>query len=215
MAALSGTLSACQSDPSNTAASGAVPHNAPVLQPGRPGEPNVEMTGPMASSPSAQAVDPDDARFMAEMIGHHAQALQMVALAKDGITDPQVAAIAGRIDAAQRPEIAAMARWLTQYGQSVPPEATYPLMSEHTAHQGMPGMATTAQMESLAQAEGVAADRLFLTLMIAHHQGAMVMALEQRKHGSEDRATEMSDDISVTQSAEIGHLTGMLTRLGG
>jgi uncharacterized protein (DUF305 family) len=75
-------------------------------------------------------------------------------------------------------------------------------------------MVSTGQLEALAQTRGPAADRMFLTLMITHHEGALVMALEQRKSGTDDRATELSDDISVTQSAEIGHMRAMLTRLG-
>jgi uncharacterized protein (DUF305 family) len=50
--------------------------------------------------------------------------------------------------------------------------------------------------------------------MITHHEGALMMALEQRKNGTDDRATELSDDIYVTQSAEIRHLRQMLARLG-
>lgn len=151
---------------------------------------------------------------MQEMIGHHAQALRIVAVAANLLTDPQAKAIAGRIEAAQRPEIQAMARWLTSRGQTVPPEATYPLVSPGANHRAMPGMASTQQLEALARTRGLAADRMFLTLMITHHEGALMMALEQRKTGTDDRATELSDDISVTQSAEIRHMRQMLTRLG-
>jgi uncharacterized protein (DUF305 family) len=151
---------------------------------------------------------------MQEMISHHAQALRIVAVAANLLTDPQAKAIAGRIEAAQRPEIDAMARWLTAQGQSVPLEATHPLMTPGPNHRAMPGMASTQQLEALAQARGLAADRIFLTVMITHHEGALMMALEQRKNGTDDRATELSDDISVTQSAEIRHLRQMLARLG-
>jgi uncharacterized protein (DUF305 family) len=171
------------------------------------------MTGGPAT-PATPPVDPDDTRLMQDMISHHAQALRMVAVAANLLTDPQVKAIAGRIEAVQRPEIDAMARWLTARGQKLPLEAAHPLMTPAANHRAMPGMASTQELEALARTRGVAADRMFLTLMITHHQGALMMALEQRKTGTDDRATELSDDISVTQTAEIRHMRQMLTRLG-
>ena len=185
-----------------------------VLQPGKPGEPNVLITGGPATSPSTAAVDPDDIRFMQDMIVHHAQALRIVAVGAGLLSDPQTNGIAGRIKAAQRPEIDAMARWLTARDQQVPLEATSPLTSPGPNHRAMPGMASTEQLEALARTRGLAADRMFLTLMITHHEGALAMALEQRKNGADDRATELSDDISVTQNAEIQHMRQILTRLG-
>jgi len=210
ISALPLVTSACQ--PSDSATDAPAP-TAPVLQPGRPGEPNVKMTGKPATPPTT-AVDPDDTRFMQGMISHHAQALRIVAVVANLLTDPQVKAIAGRIEAAQRPEIAAMARWLTARGQTVPLEATYPLVAPGANHRAMPGMTSTQQLEALARTRGPAADRMFLTLMITHHEGALTMALEQRKNGTHDRATELSDDIFATQSAEIGHMRQMVTRLG-
>lgn len=218
MAALSGVLSACQLDSATRTQTVGSPATspgsptAPVLQPGRPGEPNASVTG-NAPGPSATVVDPDDTRFMQEMITHHAQAIRIVAVATSLLTDPQVKAIAGRIKGAQGPEIDAMARWLTAHGKRVPPEATFPLMSP-SEHHAMPGMASLEQLDALARSHGSTADRLFLRLMIAHHQGALVMALDQRMTGTDDRTTETSDDISVTQAAEIRHMSGMLARLG-
>jgi uncharacterized protein (DUF305 family) len=213
LSALSWGIAGCRSgDPATGPnATGTPGPTAPVLQPGRPGEPNVSITGWPSTTP---AVDPDDTRFIQEMISHHAQALRIVAVAANLLTDPQVKAIAGRIEAAQRPEIDAMARWLTAREQTVPLEATYPLMNPGANHRAMPGMASTRQLEALARTRGLAADRMFLTLMITHHEGALTMALQQRKTGTDDRATELSDEISVTQSAEIRHMSQMLTRLG-
>ena len=216
ISALPWVTAACQSSDSATNAhpTDAQAPTAPVLQPGRPGEPNVPITGRPAGPSTTPAVDPDDTLFMQEMISHHAQALRMVAVVTNLLTDPQVKAIAGRIEAAQRPEIQAMARWLTARGQQVPLEATFPLTTPAATHLAMPGMASTQQLEALARARGLASDRTFLTVMITHHEGALTMALAQRKNGTDDRATELSDDIFVTQSAEIGHMRQMLTRLG-
>ena len=206
----------CQSgdSPTDVHPTGAPGPTAPVLQPGKPGDPNVSITGRPVSPPKTPAVDQDDTRFIQDMISHHAQALRIVAVAVNQLTDRQTKAIAGRIQAAQRPEIDAMARWLRTRGQHVPLEATSPLADPGPNHRSMPGMASAQQLEALAGARGPAADRTFLTLMIVHHEGALSMALEQRKHGADDRATELSDEISVTQSAEIRHMRQILARLG-
>jgi uncharacterized protein (DUF305 family) len=215
ISALPWVTAACQSSGSATDAQPTTPApTAPVLQPGRPGDPNVTMTGTPVPPPARPAADPDDSRFMQDMISHHAQALRIVSVVAGQLTDPKVKAIASRIEAAQRPEIDAMARWLTAQGQRAPLEATHPLMTPGPDHRAMPGMASAQQLEALAQARGLAADRIFLTVMITHHEGALMMALEQRKNGTDDRATELSDDIYVTQSAEIRHLRQMLARLG-
>ena len=216
LSALALATAGCQSGDSATDARPSVAPGptAPVLQPGKPGEPNILITGGPAMSPTTAAVDPDYIRFMQDMIVHHAQALRLVAVANSLLTDPQAKTIADRIKAAQRPEIDAMARWLTARRQQVPLEATSPLTSPGPNHRAMAGMASTEQLEALASARGLAADRMFLTLMITHHEGALTMALEQRKNGADDRATELSDDISVTQSAEIRHMRQILSRLG-
>lgn len=89
-----------------------------VLQPGRPGDANAEVTGDVSvETPSASAAD---TTFMQEMIHHHAQALEMVDLVDGDLEDAEVQAIAARIRDAQGPEIELMAQWLVQNGQPVP-----------------------------------------------------------------------------------------------
>ena len=123
------------------------------------------------------------------MIVHHAQALVMVRAVLPDLTDPQVEGIAladrRRAGARDRRD-GLVARGP---GQSVPPEATNPNLTDHGAH-SMPGMATEAEVARLAAATGVEADRLFLTLMIRHHQGAIAMvddAPAQRRPTSASR----------------------------
>ena len=88
---------------------------APVIQPGRPGEPNTSLTGTAAAPRPSAALDPDDVRFMQDMIVHHAQAVAMVDLAEGHLTDKQVKALASRIAAEQEPEMAYMATWLRDH----------------------------------------------------------------------------------------------------
>jgi uncharacterized protein (DUF305 family) len=160
-------------------------------------------------------VDPDDVRFMQDMIVHHAQAVVMSGLAQENLTDTQVRAIASRIADEQEPEIDAMARWLEQRRQDVPPQAENPQFRavSHAGHGQMKGMATPQQLEQLARARGVEADRLFLRLMTAHHEGALAMVLDHQKDGTDELVTQVADEIHVTQQTQINHMQGMLARL--
>jgi uncharacterized protein (DUF305 family) len=188
-----------------------------VIQPGRPGEPNTALTGAAVAPRPSAPLDTDDVRFMQDMIVHHAQAIAMVALAREHLTDTQVRALAERIADEQGPEISSMASWLRQRGQDVPPQADNPLFgaNEHSGHAGhtMAGMASPAQLGQLAAARGPAADRLWLHLMTAHHRGALAMVLQQQLTGSDELVTRLGDEIHVTQLSQINHMQQMLRRL--
>jgi len=216
-AALPLTLSACNGDAKAMAPTPPVATSptAPVIQPGRPGEPNTSLTGTAAAPRPSAALDPDDVRFMQDMIVHHAQAVAMVDLAEGHLTDKQVRALASRIAAEQEPEMAYMATWLRERQQDVPPQAENPLfgVGSHGGHGSMKGMATPEQLRQLAAARGVEADRLWLTLMTAHHQGALAMVLDQQRQGSDDVVTQLGDEIHVTQLAQINHMQRMLEGL--
>ncbi|KGN29649.1 hypothetical protein N798_13010 [Knoellia flava TL1] len=183
----------------------------PVIKPGLPGEPNETISGGMATRP-ARTVSPGDVTFYQDMIVHHSQALVMVETALPRLTDPQVKSLASRIGDEQKPEILAMTTWLEERKQEVPPQATNPRLGDHD-HAGMPGMATPAQMEQLARASGVEADRLFLRLMTAHHKGALTMVGTHGKVAGEEMVEEMAADINVTQSKQISQMQEMLARL--
>jgi uncharacterized protein (DUF305 family) len=174
-----------------------------VIVPGKPGEPNktVPATKGTVTPPSAA-----DIRFVQMMVPHHEQALEMAALAPRQGSAEKVKALADRIDAAQSAEISRMQSLLRQYGQG--------------AHQGhgspaqpmdmrMPGMATPQQMAQLKEAGGKDFDRLFLTLMITHHQGALTMANEEMAKGSDVLIQEMAQDVIVTQTAEINRMRAL------
>jgi uncharacterized protein (DUF305 family) len=207
-------LSACSSA-SGAATPVATSPNAPVIQPGRPGEPNTSLTGTAAAPRPAPPLDTDDVRFMQDMIVHHAQALVLVGLAEQHLTDTQVRSIASRIADEQEPEIAAMARWLQERRQDIPPQAENPQFQAggHSGHGAMQGMATPQQLEQLGKARGVESDRLFLRLMTAHHEGALAMVLDHQRNGTDELVTQIADEIHVTQQTQISHMQGMLQRL--
>jgi uncharacterized protein (DUF305 family) len=186
--------------------------SGPVVQPGRPGEPNATLTGTAAAPITTPTVNPVDATFYQDMIVHHAQAIVMVESVQSRLTDAQVTALASRIAAEQEPEIDAMAKWLKDKEQDVPAQATNPRLGDHD-HGGMPGMASPAQLASLAKANGVEADRLFLQMMIRHHEGALDMVGVHGRGGTDDFVTQMAAEINVTQDKQIQQMQAMLARL--
>jgi uncharacterized protein (DUF305 family) len=151
-----------------------------------------------------------DVRFMSGMIGHHAQALAMAALAPRNGANPEVRRLAERITAGQQDEIGTMERWLQARGKPVPDP-------DHAMHgQPMPGMLTEVQMGELEQARGPEFDRLFLTYMIQHHRGAVTMV--KQLYGTpgaaqDDTVFKFADDVGVDQTTEIARMERMLDAL--
>ncbi len=161
------------------------------------------------AAPTAEAHNDADVMFAQHMIPHHTQAIEMsdTLLAKQGI-DPRVTELANQIKAAQGPEIQQMQGWLTQWGTpSMPP------MSGHGDMPGMSGMMSEQDMTALKDAQGVDASKLFLTQMIAHHEGAITMAQSEIKDGQYPPAVEMARAIVTTQQQEIDTMNGILASL--
>ncbi len=156
-----------------------------------------------------------DVRFMQGMIPHHAQALEMTALLPARSTRRDLRLIAERIEVSQTDEIAWMTRWLQDRG------ADAPAADAHHAHGAghhtlMPGMLTPEEMEGLAAATGPAFDRLFLHLMIRHHEGALVMVADLHVSPGAAQATEVfrfASDVEADQQAEIGRMRVLLDSL--
>lgn len=210
-ATVTGLAAGCSSETGGAAVT-ANPGSVPVLQPGRPGEANSTLTGPEATPVTTPTGSPADVRFVQDMIAHHAQAIVMVETVEE-FADPQVGSLASRIRDEQGPEIQAMARWLEERGAEVPPEASNPRLSDHAAHDGMPGMASETQLLHLSQARGPDADRLFLGLMIAHHEGALAMVDAHSAQAAAEQVQEIAADVTATQSKQIAQMHDMLERL--
>ncbi len=186
---------------------------APIVQPGAPGEPSRQLSADEAISIAGTSYSPDDVRFMQDMIPHHHQALEMAALVADRTNRPELVDVAGRINASQQDEIEFMQQWLSERGENVPDPAAHHAM--HTEHR-MAGMASPQQMADLADASGTAFDRLFLQLMITHHEGAVTMVDELREQpGSafDPVLFEFTNDIVNDQSVEIERMNALLVGL--
>jgi uncharacterized protein (DUF305 family) len=157
---------------------------------------------------------PADAEFVRDMIVHHSQALDMTALAPDRTDSDDMHLLAQRIEETQEFEIDLMRRWLEERGELVPGKIHGKWV--HADHDGMAGMASPEQMASLADAEGEGFDRMFLELMIRHHEGALIMVdelLETERGGKEPQLFMMLSHIDADQRAEIARMQRMLDEL--
>ncbi len=169
----------------------------------------------LAAVPAAAQTQPwtsADSAFMTGMIGHHAQAIHMSRLAPARAVHEQVKILADRIIVSQRDEIVAMATWLRDRRLPVPDTAP-----EHAGHLApMPGMLSPAELVELGAARGPEFDRLFVTLMIQHHQGALVMVdrlLQSQGAAQDSFVYRFAADVHADQSAEIERMARLLVTL--
>jgi len=182
---------------------------APILQPGAPGQPTRTLAAEEATRLANTAFSPADVAFMQAMIVHHQQAVDMAALVEERTNNPDIVAIAGRIDASQKDEIGFMTEWLRERSRDVAMAG----MGHAHHHEAMKGMATPEQMVQLAESRGTAFDRLFLQLMIPHHLGAVDMVEElhdQPGTAYEPVLFEFTNDVVSDQEAEIDRMNAVL-----
>lgn len=218
-----GLVTGCSSDKAVSAGP-----KATMLAPGKPGEPNRTVTVGPGTPAAATAAD---IKYVQMMIPHHRQAVEMAVLAPKQARDTAVKALADRIDKGQGGEISAMQSWLRQHGATEGQgQSAGGGHTGHgrgtgggsgatggaggTTHGNMPGMATPEQMARLQAAEGTEFDRMFLSLMITHHQGALTMAREVLAHGLDTVVNDMARDVLTSQNAEINRMRDMASGLG-
>ncbi|GII24107.1 hypothetical protein Pme01_37040 [Planosporangium mesophilum] len=141
-----------------------------------------------------------DTLFIQRMIPHHTQALEMTALLPGRTANPELTMLAKRIEVSQREEITRMQRWLGDRNVAADPHAS------HGGHdKPMPGMLTDEELGQLKQARDAEFDRLFLTFMIRHHQGALAMVEELYATGGglEPASDQLAREVNADQSVEI------------
>ena len=187
--------------------------NAPIVQPGAPGQPSQALDADTAIAIADSSYSSADVHFMQGMILHHHQALLMSRLASDRTNNENVLDLAGRIDVSQDDEITLMQDWLKERSEMVPDPADH--HSGHMGH-GMVGMANAEQMTNLANSKSINFDELFLSLMITHHDGAIKMVKELRDQpGSayDPLLNEFVSDVANDQAVEIERMNELLVGL--
>jgi len=176
-----------------------------------------------------------DVAYVQMMIPHHEQAVEMAELVPSRSGNPDVVALAAQIEQAQAPEIEQMEGWLKAWGVPEPSEAPEPGNGETTAggmdhgHMdhgspmtsmpGMPGMAggghgmmTAEQMQALENAKGADFDRMWLEMMIEHHQGAVASSEQILNSGESEQVQQLAQQIVSSQQAEIAQMEALLNK---
>ena len=182
-----------------------------ILQPGAPGQDTKTINTAQATDLSKVQATAADIKFMQGMIGHHAQAVEMVALIADRSANPDMKKLGLRIQISQDDEMNMMRKYLSDRGAAVP--------GPHSHHEPggfMPGMLTAEEMTQLANAKGVEFDRLFLMGMIKHHGGAISMVEELFKTpgaGQEGGIFAFASDVDADQRMEIDRMGAMLKEI--
>jgi uncharacterized protein (DUF305 family) len=187
---------------------------APIVQPGAPGQDSRDLSAEEAVKLAGSSYTRADVRFMQDMIVHHAQAVAMAELVADRTNTEEIVAIAGRIEASQDDEIKFMREWLAERGESE--QMAMMAGHDHSKHHVMMGMATPEQMQALAEAEGAEFDRQFLTLMIAHHEGALDMVeklLAQPGSAADPILFRFIGDVENDQKTEVERMDVLLAGL--
>lgn len=177
------------------------PDAAPIIAPDTPGG-SARTLAPSEASGAVPAPPNDaDRKYVEMMIVHHEQALAMTRFAPERAANETVKGLAERIRYSQEPEIGAMKQW----------QRTNNAMSSHSGdHGSMPGMATQDQLNALGAARGKDFDRMFLELMIKHHEGAIKMATDVKGAGTNVQVEEMADDVIAVQTDEINRMKALL-----
>ncbi|WP_158847902.1 DUF305 domain-containing protein [Saccharothrix deserti] len=160
-------------------------------------------TSTAAAAPSGEHNDAD-ITFAQGMIPHHQGALEMAELAEGRTSNAKVLDLASRIEKAQDPEIKTMTDWLKAWGAEAP--TGMPGMDHGTS---MPGMGTE-EMDMLKQAKDAGFDKMFLEMMIEHHQGAIDMSNTELQQGSNADAKKLAQDIIDAQQKEITEMQDLL-----
>jgi uncharacterized protein (DUF305 family) len=202
------------------------PGSAPIIQPGAPGQ-SSKILSPEAAVIHPHAPSAADVSFMQGMIMHHSQAVEMTKLLLTRTRNKELNELGKRISISQTDEMKFMKRWLEDRGEPTSMEQS------HMNHMGdmkgmahmdhmkmdsmplMPGMLTPAQMKALEQATGPVFDHLFLTGMIQHHTGALVMVqdlFDTPGAGQDAVLFDFATDVDNTQRAEIEIMRGLLLK---
>jgi uncharacterized protein (DUF305 family) len=184
-----------------------------VVQPGAPGQPTQVL--PSSTRAKLPPLSAKDVEFIQGMIHHHAQAVEMTALIYDRTTNKEIRLLGARISHSQADEMKYMERWLQVRGEptSMPmPEMHHAEGMEHHHQMLMPGMLTKQEMDALKKAKGAEFDRLFLTGMIQHHKGALVMVEElfnTAGAGQDSQLFNFATDVDSGQRAEIKRMEAL------
>ena len=190
-----------------------VGNDAPIILPGAPGEESMNLNAQEATNIANTSYIDADVKFLQGMIVHHEQAILMSSMAGKRTNNKTIVNLANRIDASQEDEINFMESWLKDRDESVPEAESHHMMKDNDKahhnmhmHLNMAGMASQEQLKKLGDSNSTDFDRLFLQLMIAHHDGALEMVKDLKKFSGavyDPILNEFVSDLVNDQGVEI------------
>ena len=188
-------------------------NDAPIILPGAPGEESKNLNAEDATNIANTSYIDADVKFLQGMIVHHEQAILMSSMASKRTNNPTIVNLANRIDASQEDEISFMENWLKDRDENVPEAKSHHMMKDNDKahhnmhmHLDMVGMASPEQLKELGDSNSTDFDRLFLQLMIAHHDGALEMVKDLKKFSGatyDPILNEFVSDLVNDQGVEI------------
>jgi uncharacterized protein (DUF305 family) len=157
-----------------------------------------------------------DLGFINDMLDHHDQAVEMsvITLGLPGVSG-NVKNFATEVLLQQRYEIGLLEAKLDAWGveRAEPDRQAMRWMGMATSVATMPGMASRSELDQLSSAAGVDADRWFLTLMRAHHEGGVHMAEYAMDHASDVEVGALAGRMAYNQQVEIAEYTSSINAL--
>jgi uncharacterized protein (DUF305 family) len=167
-----------------------------------------------ASVSVGQTPNAVDIGFSQDMIVHHEQAVLMAQLVRNRTKDPKIAALAAGIEDDQLLDVGALRGYLALWhAPMLPAGPPMQWMADHVAMTTMPGMATTAQLNALRTATAPALDRMFLQLMLRHHDGGQVMLADATAHAGVDVVRALAARMAFDQRQESQTIAALLASL--
>ena len=155
-----------------------------------------------------------DVGFARDMGVHHDQAVELAELVRERTDDPTIVQVAKDIALTQQAQIGELRGWLDVWGRR-PTSAGPPMQwMGHPADEPMPGLASDDEIAALTAAEGVEAEKLFLELMIRHHEGGIHMAEYAAAEADEPFVRTLAHGMVEAQSLEIDQMTDLLAERG-
>lgn len=183
-----------------------------TVQPGLPGQDARVLAPGSADTLTRPAHSPADVAFMTGMIAHHQQALVMTDLVDARTEARDIRLLSLRIALSQSDEITLMKSWLRTRGEPVPGEGEHADHDMHGDHL-MPGMLSTAELDTLRASTGVEFEKHFLRYMIKHHEGAVFMVAElfaSEGGGQQTEVYAFASDVDADQQMEIARMRRLL-----
>lgn len=175
-------------------------------------DPAVRGADMTSTRPSvAPVVGSVDAGFAYDMSRHHSQAVELAELATQRTTDPAVRTLARDVALTQQSQVGQMRGWLDAWG--LPATTTEEPMAWMGMAGPMPGLASVDEVDALTASSGTDADRLFLELLIRHHQGGIEMAAVAADEATEPYVAALAESMVAAQTAEIEAMVAMSENL--